>query len=550
MRFNAYARITALAVAITLLGLPASSAINFSYLMPGVSVKPAGSIPKIALLTFDDGPDATTVKIARYLAGEKVPAAFFFVGKKVAANPAAAKEVASLGFTVCNHSMNHSDLARADAQTLAIDITSCNDAIMSATGKKPAYFRPPYGAFSKRLISAAEAQGLTSLLWTVDPFDWAEPGPSVVRDRVLSNVRPGAVILLHSNHEQTLQALPDIVDGLRKKGYKLVSINEWFKQVVGVSAGTPSAPKPKPQLPAKEQTQPAKPKAKPTLPQALSPKVLRAASGEDFVTYTNIGDEIGLFMSFRAEGQPSGMKVLEGLSWNDELAARIIPQYRDDFLQNRRTFADDYYPQPVFFLLTTLDDLPAMDQQFLRELVMQAGVAEMLLLEPGSGQKPEIGDFGVPARFVSVAGFDATSVYELGTDNLQQLLHLYEEKKEAVFIMLSAKDFTTPEARANLENASQLFRRFRQLTADRYYDPGTDLRGEWLPGEASLARFTSKGSPSLYCLVAPTWQSIRLPKRLQQVGIITLPVSGVASIAPLSGRTVNVSPDPLYLCSD
>lgn len=550
MRFNAYARITSLAVAITLLGLPASSAINFSYLTPGVSVKPAGSIPKIALLTFDDGPDATTVKIARYLAGEKVPAAFFFIGKKVAANPSLAKEVASLGFSICNHSMNHSDLARTDTQALGKDITSCNDAIMSATGRNPAYFRPPYGAFSKRLISAAEAQGLTSLLWTVDPFDWAEPGPSVVKDRVLSTVRPGAVILLHSNHEQTLQALPSIVEGLKQKGYKLVSINDWFKTVVGVSAGTSTAPKPKPQPPAKEQAQPAKPVAQPAIPSVLSPKVLRASSGDDFITYTNIGDESGLFMSFRAEGQLGRLKMLEGLSWDDELAARIIPQYRDDFLLNRRTFADDYYPQPVFFLLTALEDLPAMDQQFLRELVMQAGVAEMLVLEPGSGQKPEIGDFGVPARFISIAGFDATSVYELGTDNLQQLLQLYEEKKEAVFIMLSASDFGTSEARTNLENASQLFRRFRQLTAGRYYDPGADLRGEWLPSNASFARFTSEGSPSFYCLLGPTSQSIRLPKRLQQTGIITMPVSGLASIAPLSGRTVSVSPDPLYLCSD
>ena len=533
-----------------LLAMPAGSAINFSYLTPGVSVKPAGSIPKIALLTFDDGPDATTVKIARYLAGEKVPAAFFFIGKKVAVNPSLAKEVASLGFTICNHSMNHSDLARTDTQALGKDITSCNDAIMSATGGKPAYFRPPYGAFSKRLISAAEAQGLTSLLWTVDPFDWAEPGPSVVKDRVLSTVRPGAVILLHSNHEQTLQALPSIVEGLKQKGYKLVSINDWFKTVVGVSAGTSTTPKPKPQPPAKEQAQPAKPVAQPAIPPVLSPKVLRASSGDDFITYTNIGDESGLFMSFRAEGRLGHLKMLEGLSWDDELAARIIPQYRDDFLLNRRTFADDYYPQPVFFLLTALEDLPAMDQQFLRELVMQAGVAEMLVLEPGSGQKPEIGDFGVPARFISIAGFDATSVYELGTDNLQQLLQLYEEKKEAVFIMLSASDFGTSEARTNLENASQLFRRFRQLTAGRYYDPGADLRGEWLPSNASFARFPSEGSPSFYCLLGPTSQSIRLPKRLQQTGIITMPVSGLASIAPLSGRTVSVSPDPLYLCSD
>ncbi len=179
---------------------------------------------------------------------------------------------------------------------------ACSDAIAAVTGNKPLYFRPPYGAFSKRVVSAAEAQGLTTLLWTVDPFDWAEPGPAVVRDRVLSSVRPGAVILLHSNHEQTFQALPGIVKGLKQKGYSLVSTSDWFKGVLGITAGKPTNPKPEKHPPTKAQPATQLPLAQPELSPALSPKVLKLSGGDGgHSIYSNISDENSLSRLFRLE---------------------------------------------------------------------------------------------------------------------------------------------------------------------------------------------------------------------------------------------------------
>jgi peptidoglycan/xylan/chitin deacetylase (PgdA/CDA1 family) len=381
-------------VLILALALPGSSAINFAYLTPGLNAKPAVSIPKIVLLTFDDGPDATTLKIAHYLSGEKLPAVFFFVGKKVLANPAAAREIASLGFDIGNHSMDHADLSRAENGKLKSEVEECSRIISEAAGKKPVYFRPPYGAFSRKLVKTAQSSGLNTLLWTVDPFDWAEPGPEVVKTRVLSAVRPGAVILLHSNHEQTLQALPGIIKGLRDKGYRFVNAAQWYSEVLGMKPGVISASQPEKAITSPQPK--AKPvEAMPVLP-TLSPKVLKYnRASENAAVFTNIADENALFAAFHSSEPAQDAGTATGdIQWQDELPARIVPEYRADFLMNRRSFAKGVYPQPAMFMLTSLEELPSLDSDFMRKLAMQGGITEMLVLSHRKGRKGKLATLG------------------------------------------------------------------------------------------------------------------------------------------------------------
>ncbi len=86
------------------------------------------------------------------------------------------------------------------------------------------------------MVAQASKAGLTTILWSVDVFDWTEPGETVIAQRVLSRVRPGSVILLHSNHEQTALVLPSIIAGLREEGYRFVSLDEWFRSMLGEGA--------------------------------------------------------------------------------------------------------------------------------------------------------------------------------------------------------------------------------------------------------------------------------------------------------------------------
>jgi peptidoglycan/xylan/chitin deacetylase (PgdA/CDA1 family) len=104
-----------------------------------------------------------------------------------------------------------------------------NAAIRRATGFTPCLFRPPYGSTSADLVSRANAQGMTSVLWSVDPLDWRTPGTGSIVSTVLRQASGGAIILSHDGggpRSQTLAALPQIVRTLKGRGYKFVTLTD------------------------------------------------------------------------------------------------------------------------------------------------------------------------------------------------------------------------------------------------------------------------------------------------------------------------------------
>jgi len=549
-----------LAVVITLVSAqPASTAVNYKYLLPGISERPGGTLPRVVALTFDDGPGDTTLSIARFLAREGVPATFFLVGSRVAKRPDVVRELAGLGFDLGNHSVTHPDLRKLQADKMKGEIDECSRLIGDITGKRPRFFRPPYGSFNPQVVNEARRQGMTTVLWTVDALDWTEPGADVTVQRVMAHVRPGSVVLLHSNHMQTAEALPGIVSRLRAKGYRFVNLDEWLSSVLGREIAEVPQAGAVPELPS----MPAPPVAQPEMPAMVARgelielgngvgQIAEIAQAEQALrVYTNVTNLAALYSLFRgATAQaPVEAPAMVELAWRDELPARIEPLYRDDFLLNRREFAESYYPQPAFYLLTSTEELPGMDLALLGEMAKQGGVTEMLLIQPAEEPLSEVGDFGVPARLVELGEFDPTAVFDLARDGLSDLLRLYEQKKEAIFVLVSARDFSTPSARENLENAEQMFLRFRQLTCDRIYDPADDIAGDWLPGSCTLARFTGADG-TLFVLAAPEAMSVGLPRTLRRTKLVTLAPGEKAMLSRLIGARLSISPDPTYLLTD
>jgi hypothetical protein len=150
---------------------------------------------------------------------------------------------------------------------------------------------------------------------------------------------------------------------------------------------------------------------------------------------------------------------------------------------------------------------------------------------------------------VELGEFDPTAVFDLARDSARDLLWLYEQKKEAIFVLVSARDFSSPAARENLENAAQIFLGFRQLTCDRIYDPAEDVVGDWLPGSCTLARFTG-GDGTLFVLTVPEAISVGLPRALRKTKAVTLVPGEKATFNPLLGARLSISPDPTYLLTD
>lgn len=183
--------------------------------------------PYVAM-TFDDGPSAAnTPRLLDMLKQRNIKATFFLIGQNVAANPDIVRRILAEGHEIGNHTWTHPQLSKLGDDRVTTEITKTQEAIKEASGFTPTLLRPPYGAITPRQREWIENQfGLSVILWSVDPLDWKRPGPSVVTQRILSQARPGAIILSHDIHKQTIDAMPATLDGLIAKGYKFATVSQ------------------------------------------------------------------------------------------------------------------------------------------------------------------------------------------------------------------------------------------------------------------------------------------------------------------------------------
>ena len=184
------------------------------------------AVTKCAALTFDDGPVAETTDLLDTLADKGVKATFFTVGSNAANHPEILRRMVTEGHVVGNHTMDHPQLTRLSATAVRKEITRTSDLIEKATGQRPALLRPPYGATNDTVRQVAADLGMSQILWNVDPEDWKDRNSATVEKRVLANTKNGSIVLSHDIHQTTREAYADIIDGLRAKGFTLVTVPE------------------------------------------------------------------------------------------------------------------------------------------------------------------------------------------------------------------------------------------------------------------------------------------------------------------------------------
>ena len=186
--------------------------------------------PCIAM-TFDDGPSATlTPRLLDILAAHHIKATFFVIGENVGEHPEIVARAAREGHEIGNHSWSHPNLARMSDDTVRRQLWRTDDAIKSATGIRPRLLRPPYGSITARQKRWIHDEfGYEIILWDVDPYDWKRPGPSVVRNRILKETRPGSIVLSHDIHLGTIEAMPSTFDALEAKGFKFVTVSQLIR---------------------------------------------------------------------------------------------------------------------------------------------------------------------------------------------------------------------------------------------------------------------------------------------------------------------------------
>lgn len=174
-------------------------------------------------LTFDDGPGQYTYLAIPKLRRAHIKATFFVVGRNIPLLPHALSRERALG-SVGDHTFTHPLLTALAPPEAEREIVRTKHAAERASGGPVFLFRPPYGATNAVIASIARRNNLLEIMWTVDSQDSLGANYAGIERNVIGGLRPGAIILMHENHGQTIRAMSAIFAAVHRKHMRTVSV--------------------------------------------------------------------------------------------------------------------------------------------------------------------------------------------------------------------------------------------------------------------------------------------------------------------------------------
>lgn len=187
--------------------------------------------PMVAL-TFDDGPhDIYSMQILDVLEQYNSVATFFEVGYNARLYPEVLVRMVALGCEIASHTNAHHDLTTLSKDAMLTDLAKLDQIIYNATGIMPTLVRPPYGATNSMVRYES---GRAMILWTVDTQDWRYRDAQVLIDyfKNYGNL-DGEIVLMHSIHRSTAEAMVTVIPWLIEQGYQLVTVSELMAYYYG-----------------------------------------------------------------------------------------------------------------------------------------------------------------------------------------------------------------------------------------------------------------------------------------------------------------------------
>lgn len=183
--------------------------------------------PNSVYLTFDVGYDNGYLeKYLDILKAENVRATFFVTGDFVKRFSSLLVRIYEDGHLICNHSYSHKAINKVSESELKTDLERLESAYFEQIGVKMAkIFRPPEGQFDEKSMKMLNKLGYKTIFWSIAHVDWKTSKDNCLQN-VMDNLHDGAIILLHTVNEENYQNLPQIIDFIRKNGYKLSTVDE------------------------------------------------------------------------------------------------------------------------------------------------------------------------------------------------------------------------------------------------------------------------------------------------------------------------------------
>lgn len=219
---------------------------DFNSLPEPYRVARYGRNPKQLSLTFDDGPDPEwTPKILDVLKKEHAPATFFIIGIQADKYADVTSRIYKEGHEIGNHTFTHPDISNISRTFMQLELNLTERLFASRLGIRTILFRPPYSidqepdtADQVRPLETTQDMGYITVGNKIDPNDWRD-NPRRTADEIATDVlahlppcavtdqRCGNIVLLHDgggDREQTVLALPKIIEGARARGFEFVPV--------------------------------------------------------------------------------------------------------------------------------------------------------------------------------------------------------------------------------------------------------------------------------------------------------------------------------------
>ena len=208
-----------------------SKNINLMKKYDGIAM--GNSEKNIVYLTFDNGYEAGyTASILDTLKANDVKAAFFITAHYLNSQPDLVKRMVEEGHIVGNHTVNHHSMPSLTDEEIKKEIMDLHHSVLELTGYEMKYMRPPKGEYSERTLSLSNSLGYTTVMWSLAYDDWDENKQGreeYGKTKILENIHPGAVILLHGTSKDNMNILDTCIKEIKNMGYEIKSIDKFVR---------------------------------------------------------------------------------------------------------------------------------------------------------------------------------------------------------------------------------------------------------------------------------------------------------------------------------
>ena len=186
---------------------------------------------KIVYLTFDVGyENGNVAKTLDVLKEENVIGAFFVLGHFMEAHTNLIVRMFEEGHLVCNHTFSHKTMVGKSEECFVSELQKLENTCFELTGKQLSkYYRPPEGKFDEASLIHAQKMGYKTIFWSFAYEDWdnnKQMSSQKAKDKILENIHNGEIMLLHPTSSTNAEILQDIIQELKRQGYRFGSLDE------------------------------------------------------------------------------------------------------------------------------------------------------------------------------------------------------------------------------------------------------------------------------------------------------------------------------------